>query len=200
LPAQMAKYAAVPQGDRLRQGEILAGVVQVCQSLATIGEPEIQVEEITYPYVIVLTQDCDLEQDAQLRQKANQDSGDWADTGGRQKLKSVLLCEAFPVADLKSMLPPGKDIWKRVIQNKDERYQCIESVPPDLDAANLGIPSLGCDFRRFFTVPADELYRRLDLKRMPRRSRLLTPYAEHLQHRFCSFQARIPLPENHEVL
>jgi hypothetical protein len=32
-----------------------------------------------------------------------------------------------------------------------------------------------------------------------RQSRLLTPYAEHLLHRFCNYQCRIPLPENHEV-
>jgi hypothetical protein len=31
------------------------------------------------------------------------------------------------------------------------------------------------------------------------RSRLVTPYAEHLLSRFCDFQSRVPLPENHNV-
>jgi hypothetical protein len=100
---------------------------------------------------------------------------------------------------MKNSVPPGKDIWKRIIQNKDERYQCLEAVPPAQDLTREGIPSLGCDFKRFVTIPIDEVYKRLELNPAIRRARLLTPYAEHLLHRFCNFQSRIPLPENHEV-
>src|SRR5215212_3188567 len=61
--------------------------------------------------------------------------------------------------------------------------------------ANFKPPSV----ERFFTVPADELYKRIELQQIPRRTRFVTPYAEQLLHRFCNFQARIPLPENHDV-
>lgn len=181
MPGQIPKYTPVAPHDRLRQGEILAGLFQVRQTLATIGAVNAQIEEIVHPFAIVLTQDCDLEQ------------------GFEGKLGRVAFCEAVPTTELKSKLPPGKDIWKRVIQNKDERYQCVESVPAEQDLARQGIPSLGCDFKTFFTVPADEVYRRIELQQISRRSRLVTPFAEHLLHRFCHFQARIPLPENHDV-
>jgi len=181
LPGQVSKYTPVAAADRLHQGEILAGLIQVRQTLVTIGTENAQIQETIFPFVIVLTQDCDLEQ------------------GFTGKLGNVLLCEAVPTAELKSKVPPGKDIWKRVIQNKDERYQCFESVPAELDSAGQGIPSLGCDFKLFFTVPADEVYKRIELQQITRRTRLVTPYAEHLLYRFCHFQARVPLPENHEV-
>lgn len=145
-------------------------------------------DEVVHPFVIVLTQDCDLEQDFELR--GTQDGG---------ALPHLLLCEAAATSDLKAKVSPGKDIWKRIIQNKDERYQCLEEVPAEQDAISHGIPSLGCDFKRYFTAPTDEVYKRIDLSEIARRSRLLTPYAEHLLHRFCNFQARVPLPQAHKV-
>lgn len=190
MPGRVAKYASVPDGDRLRQGEILAGLIQIRQTLATIGAQNAQLLEIIHPFAVVLTQDCELAQDFAARESGDEN----------RQLPSILVCEAVATIDLKLKLPPGKDIWKRVIQNKDERYQCLEEVPANQDAASQGIPSLGCDFKRFFTAAADEVYRRIELQQIVRRSRLVTPYAEHLLHRFCNFQARIPLPENHDVL
>ena len=191
LPGQVVKYAAVPAGERLHQGEIIVGLIQVKQSVATIGEHELaRIDEFFHPFAIVMTQDCDLEQDFRLRGQANEKLS---------LLVSILFCEAATASELKGKIPQGKDIWKRVIQNKDERYQCFESIPSGQDSLAQGLPCLGCDFKRYFTVPAEEVYRRIDLKQITRRCRLITPYAEHLLNRFCSFQSRIPLPENHDV-
>jgi hypothetical protein len=211
LPCQVVKYAAVNPDDRLRQGEVLVGFVRVRQSLGSIGSQDIGVDEVTHPYLIIMTQDCDLAQDADARLVLTKAASDPSllsdidfkkqfDNAPRLKIENVLLCEAMSTSDMKSSIPPGKDIWKRIIQNKDERYQCLEAVPPDLDLAAMGMPSLSCDFKRFLTMPVDEVYKRLALiESHVRRARLLTPYAEHLLHRFCCFQSRIPLPENHEV-
>ncbi len=121
------------------------------------------------------------------------------DNAPKLKIENVLFCEAMPTGDMKSILPPGKDIGKRIIQNKDERYHCLEACPSEEDLTAQGLPSLGCDFKRFFTMPADEVLKRIELAPAARRTRLITPYSEHLLHRFCNFQARIPLPENHDV-
>ena len=100
------------------------------QSLKTIGaDGPPQLNEITHPFAIVMTQDCDLEQDFNLRKGIVQ---------GQLPLANVLFCEAVATADLKTRIPPGKDIWKRVIQNKDERYQCLEAVPPAQDLSGHG--------------------------------------------------------------
>ena len=206
----MVKYAAIASDERLRQGEILTGLVRVRQSLDSIGALDVSVDEVTHPFLIVMTQDCDLAQDAEARKAQASAANDQSllndpefkrKFGNAPKLmiENVLFCEAMPTSDMKIIVPPGKDIWKRIIQNKDERYQCLESVPSAHDLAGEGVPSLGCDFKRFVTIPVDEVYKRLELNPSLRRARLLTPYAEHLLHRFCNFQCRIPLPETHEV-
>ena len=188
---RVTKYAAVQVGERLYQGEIVEGLIQVRQTLETIGaNGPLRLDEIAHPFAIVMTQDCDLEQDFCLRSGGHE---------GPSRLANILFCEAIATTDLKAKVPQGKDIWKRVIQNKDERYQCLESVPPNQDLLGAGIACLGCDFKRYFTVPPDEVYRRIELRQIRRRTRLVTPYAEHLLSRFCVFQSRVPLPENHEV-
>ena len=191
MPDRVIKYAAIPLNGRLYQGEVVSGLIHVRQSLHTIGEAEPpRLEEIVHPFSIVMTQDCDLESD--FRSRTQQDK---AVTG----IVNILFCEAITTTELKGKLPQGKDIWKRVIQNKDERYHCLESVPIVDDFSAEGVPCLGCDFKRYFTVSADEVYRRIELGQMNRRCRLITPYAEHFLIRFCNFQARVPLPENHDV-
>ena len=88
---------------------------------------------------------------------------------------------------------------KAITQNKNERYQCIESVPSEQDSAGEGLAALGIDFKRYFTLPTDELYKRIALGLVRRRCRLKTPYAEQLASRFFYFQSRIALPQDHQV-
>jgi hypothetical protein len=67
LPGQVVKYAPIPAGERLHQGEILAGLVLVRQALDSIGTPDTDVTEVSLPLTVVLTQDCELAQDATAR-------------------------------------------------------------------------------------------------------------------------------------
>jgi hypothetical protein len=92
------------------------------------------------------------------------------------------------------------DLWNRVKTNKDERYQFLEAVPADCDLFGAGLPELGVDFKRYFTLPSDEIYRRVELDEVRRHCRLASPYLEHLSTRFCYYQFRIALPEPHKSL
>jgi hypothetical protein len=191
LPDRITKFAAISGGERLRQGEIVSGLIQIRQSLETVGmQRPPRLDEVLHPFAIVMTQDCDLESDFRLQSEGAE---------AKLQLLNILFCEAVATNELKARVPPGKDIWKRVVQNKDERYQCLEAIPSNQDVMAQGVPCLGCDFKRFFTIPSDEVYRRIELQQISRRARLLTPFAEHLLSRFCTFQARVPLPENHDV-
>jgi hypothetical protein len=190
LAGNVIKYE-LAAGNRLCQGEVVSGLIQIKQNVESIGsDGAISIVESVHPFAIVLTQDCDLEQDARSRFEG----GD-----GKSQLVNVLFCEAIETSTLKGQVPSGKDIWKRIIQNKDERYQCLEALPADLDADAKGFSSLGCDFKRYFTLPVDEVYKRLACGQLQRRARLTTPYKEHLLSRFSFFLSRVPLPENHEV-
>lgn len=87
-------------------------------------------------------------------------------------------------------------IWRRIEQNKDERYQFLKRITPEQDTLGEGLPELGIDFKRYFTIPTDEVYVRLSAG-VQRRCRLVSPYLEHLSTRFWYFQARVALPAEH---
>jgi hypothetical protein len=190
LPDRQRKYEAVPRDARLYQGEIVSGLIQAYQRLDTIGTNDQPVlQERMHPFAVVVTQDCDLEGDYRVRSEKS---------GKPSPLSNVLFCEAVEISQLKEQ-SPGKDVWKRVVQNKNERYQCLEDVPKEQDTLAQGIPALGTDFKRYFTISIDEVYKRLQLHGDSRRCRLITPYAEHFLSRFFYFQSRFALPEDHDV-
>jgi hypothetical protein len=134
--------------------------------------------------VIIVTQDCDLEQDFRARnEQVRQD----------KLLPNVLLCIA---QESSTVQVAGSNVWKRLRQNKDERYQFLERVPPELDALRQGIPELVVDFKQYFTLPTDELYERV-MSQAKRRCRLINEYLAHFASRFSYFQSRVALPEEH---
>jgi hypothetical protein len=180
------KYIASSDEGPLRQGEIVSNVVQFRLTLETIGSDAPEAVPIVHPFAIVLTQDCDLEQ--HLSRLADGKTGN---------LPNVLFCEALPAVTL--MGSAGGSSWKRVSQNKAERYQCLEQVPAEQDAVKEGIDALGVDFKRHFTIPTDEVLERIRRGESKRRSRLAPPYNLQLATRFFCYQMRIALPDEHTI-
>ncbi len=172
-------------GGTLLCGEILSAVIQRRQSLRSLRETEPELERITHPFSIVVSQDCDLKQDFEARQAAKPAT-----------LLNVLLCQVATAEELRAIASAGSDIWKRIRQNKDERFQFLQAVPASLDSDNKGLPDLGIDFRRYFSIPTDELYEQFSLG-AKRRCRLISPYKEHLMSRFAYFMLRVALPLDH---
>lgn len=183
---QPALYVASVADGALGCCEILSGVMHHRKSFQSLHSPEPELETIIHPQCIVISQDCDLEQDFKARQ----------DNAGASPLPNVLLCEVSLAIDLKGNVASGRDIWKRIIQNKDERYQFLRAVPALQDAMNEGFADLGIDFRRYFSVPTDELYEQFNLGAR-RRCRLLSPFKEHFMDRLGYFVARVALPYDH---
>jgi len=178
-------YTAAPGlGSCLCHGEVLSDLVRFRLDIATMHEPEPSIAEIHYPYVVVLSQSCDLSQDFEGRKS------------GKPQLPEILFC-SVPTAESLRATCGGSDIWKRVRQNKDERYHFLEKAPPAVDHCGEGIPELGVDFKRYFTLPTDEIYRRLEIGPTRPRTVLITPYLEHLSNRFAYFLGRVALPREH---
>ena len=65
---QSPVYVPISAGDRLFQGEILANVVE--RVVSGSGE-KLGAREIVHPFAVLVTQDCDLEQDHRARSKRN---------------------------------------------------------------------------------------------------------------------------------
>ncbi len=175
----------------LYQGEILSNLIQARLDLSTVGTESPAIEFIMHPFALVITQDCDLDQDYKARQGQNK-----AD----KLLPSILFCE-LPEAGLLrgSSKTTGmtSEIWKRISQNKDERYHFLEKVEPNCEVLQQGLPELGIDFKRYFTIPTEEVYQRVEMGEAKRRCVLVSPYMEHLCARFAYFLSRIALPEDH---
>jgi hypothetical protein len=88
---QVRIYSRSVSSEPLRQGEILSGVVHRRRSLRSLlptVAPEIA--ETEHPYAILLSQDCDLENDFRYRSQANPDQ---VDDRSNKILPSILFCE-----------------------------------------------------------------------------------------------------------
>lgn len=194
-PAEPRIYCAVGSGERLYQGEIIAGVMEWVPSYTPNAPDAVsEVVPMRYDLAVVMTQDCDLAQDWSKRE---------ANPTLETDLPCVLLCravkadEAFASEDRLR----GKDLQKPIRNNKNERYQYLAEVPATVDGASQGHPAMLVDFKSLFTVRTAELYRQLRGagNPQPRRFRLETPWAEHLQCRFAAYHARIALPRDHFI-
>ncbi len=172
----------------LRQGEIVTGL-NVYSALRREGQTEIsEFGEVEFPVAVVVSQDCDLDWDYKAR---------FSDRSNDKKLlRSVLFCEAEEAAIAKSR-GLTSEVWKRIVQNKDERYQFLESIPASHDDAGQGIGELVLDFKRYFALLTADAYGQID-DTATRRCRLQPPYVQHLATRFYYFQYRVALPQDHE--
>ncbi len=192
-------YAPSDVPGPLRQTEILSGLDRIRLSAASFGAPEIAVDAVHYEYAIVLTQDCDLQRDYEARELAASKGAGSDDLKIKAALlHDVLLCQVFAAEELRLTPAINSTIWHNVRNNKNERYQFLTEVPSECDCSNRGLPELGIDFNRCFSIPADELYWRVAQDgRCSRRCRLVSPYLEHLTTRFAAFLSRVALPKPH---
>jgi len=181
-------YARSSEGA-LRQGEIISNLGQVILNpdcLLVEGREPV-VDPVIHPWAIVMTQDCDLDWDYKARQPSPENS---------KIIPSILFCEVITAEKLAGKIQ-ASDLWKKIRQNKDERYQYLKKISANDDVLSEGVPALGIDFKRYFSIPTAEVYVRLKHTNAKRRSQLQTPYREHLSERFFYFQMRIALPSEH---
>jgi len=194
-PEQIAARIYCPSAGEgsLRQGEILSNVIQSHLKLESIFDDSPTIQNRVHQYAIILTQDCDLAQDL-----ASIDSAK-----GRDKLlPTILFCELKPAqsirwGDATREAIVNSKIWTDIEQNKNERFHFFQKIPANCNATDVELPELVADFKRYFAIPAREVYARLHEGEMIRCCKLNSPYLEHFSTRFAYFQFRIALPEQH---
>jgi hypothetical protein len=189
-----AIYAPSELQGELRQGEIITDLIEVRLNLdAARNQQPARIDSITHPFAIVVTQDCELEQD--YRARANNTTSD-------KLLPCVLLLQMTSCVALRGELQRqglNTKLWKPIANNKNERYHVFEAILAEHDHAGAGLPALAVDFKRCFTVPTEEIYWRVEHEAR-RRCRLVSPYLEHLAARFGFFYSRVALPRDHEIV
>jgi len=178
-------YETAPRGGPILQCEVLSDVFQsVLNERSVLGGPPHSVDIIKHPLAIVVSQDCDLEWDHRARVP---------DGAPDKLLPNVLLCEVHEAASN----PSNSTLWGPIRMNKNERYQFLQAPRWLEDALREGLPELLVDFKRYFSLPTGELYRRISAGQTRRRCVLQQPFREHFSNRFYCFQMRIALPGEH---
>lgn len=186
----MIKVDSVNVG-RISQGDLIKDVEYIEYVIEKNGN--IEVSKINFPLIIVLTQDCDLNQDHEFRKNATQKS-----TNDKQ-LMSILVAPIYNVDHFYDgthlseiglkMEPfekrPKKSKNKLFVDNEISRYHNLKF--PD------GVPIVESviDFKHYFSVNVQYIE---NLKKTNFIGKVFELYREDISHRFSAFLSRIGLP------
>ncbi len=192
-------YYRKPTADRILQGDILRDVnfrfEWVIPDQTQEEEKYKAIEEYDFPYSVVLSQDCDLQEDYMDRR-------DEGLSGHDSYIPSIIICPAFRALELKEgqhledfgykMQYKNKHDFKFIKKNREPRYHYL---PKDTE---YDIPHLILDFKQIYALPRAYLYRIYKHYYLASINELIR---EHLCQRFSFYFSRIGEPEiEHEKL
>jgi hypothetical protein len=148
---------------------------------------------------VIVTQECDLEQDYNLRYPREGSSPENVEQHPNA-LQTITLVEAFDIEELKARLPESYGSLERRMakKNQHERYHCLEEGhPPGVDP----IPGLVLDLRTPFALPVAALYEQINTAEAKAARAGVVPdlHSHDLIHRFYSYQSRIAVPRASEI-
>lgn len=172
---------------RICQGDILRDI-DVIDSYSKDASGALIYDELTLPYIVVMTQDCDLDNDFKNRSQTNPDKHD-------KYLRTVLVCPAYIAAEFKEgthledlklkMERYESKRYKQIKEQNNARYHFLDS---DL---NLQVPELVIDFKHYYAIPRDTLFRMYQDHYLVTLNQL---FREFLSQRFSNYLSRIGLP------
>lgn len=180
--------------DRVSQGDVYKDV----EFIDSVNEENgiIEIDKIIFPYVIILTQDCDLAQDFTFRSD-NKKTDD-------KLILSVLVApvynsENFFLGEHLSELgrtmqsinqyKKGKQFTteaKKIFKNETPRYHYLEFEK------DLNMVSSVIDFKHYFSLNLNYLYK---IRHTNFAFKINELYREDISQRFASFLSRIGLPD-----
>lgn len=167
--------------NRICLGDIFSNI-EIIENIKVVNS-KIIVDKISFPYVICLNQECDLNNDFELNQKSiSKDSC----------LLHIAIAPAFNFEKFKNGSHWGKifdktyNIDNKAYLIKDNEIQRFHYLKfPDVD-----MPELIIDFKHFFTVNREFLYENIS----NRICSIDDLFKEKLSQRFSNFISRIGLP------
>jgi len=189
--------AYLPSSDGcLRQAEVLRDLAEV--RVASVLPSGVELETVPHPLVVVMTQDCDLEQDFNMRTERVKGGEATLIEQDPLALQGVLLCDAYDATDPRDYLADKNQKLRRtILDNQDARYHYLDHSPGPGEGGN--IPPLLLDFRKQFTVPVAPLYEAIQEQSNMRLGVVPPVFLHDLVQRFYSYQGRVALPSAEEV-
>lgn len=180
--------------EQIHQGDIFSDVE--CIERAEERNGEILISKISYPYVIVLSQECDLRADFEVRStERDEDQMLYAD----KLLANVLVVPLYNFTHFqagdhlenlgykmsKYFTTKSRNILDPLEHNEVPRYHYFSFSK---DAA---IVDCVADFKHFFTVSLAYLYQ---IKGTHRQVSIDIPFRERISQRLANYISRIGLP------
>jgi hypothetical protein len=179
------------KNNRINQGDIFKNITHI-ENWEESGN-ELKISRIHYPYIVILSQDCDLEVDASVRSQTIDDKA----------LVSVLAAPLYNFDQflsgehLRYLEIKAREInkenkkgnptteYKNLINNETPRYHIIE-FPSEAQLVKFVV-----DFKHYFSISIEYLQRVRDKNfEYP----LDYLYREKLSQRFANYLSRIGLP------
>lgn len=188
FPSKIDSMYVKHTSKRICQGDILRNIEVIDWSMKD-SSSGYEISKVTLPYIIIMSQDCDLEWDFKSRLETTPAKHD-------KLLQNILVCPAYIAEDFKDgehlrsiglkMERWGKDDYKRIKQQNNARFHFLEQVQA------LQVPQLIVDFKHYYTIPRDALYRMYPRHYLATINQL---FRESLSQRFSNYLSRIGLPE-----
>jgi len=185
------------------QGDIYKDVTLIQDIIYGInneGEKEYIINEVNYNYVIILSQECDLEQDLNNRIKNDQEITGKDRVKHDKYIPMILMVPAYLAELLKNgthLLEYGQKMqylnreeWNKIINNNNKRYHYLRS---NID---MNVPDIVVDFKHFFTISRALFYNKILNKAY--HASLTILYREELSQRFCNYFSRIGILTDNE--
>ena len=170
--------------ERIGQGDIFQNIT-IIENLQIVGS-RILYDKITFPYIVCLNQECDLENDFNNKGIRNKDTSLL-----HLAIAPAFLFEEFLIGKHWGEIFPSCATGKRddtrgkaIRDNEVSRFHYLKFLEP-------GLPELIIDFKHFFTINRDVLYSNIS-KRICSLDYL---YREKISQRFSYYLSRIGLPE-----
>lgn len=195
--ADVESVYVVEREDRFRQGDILRDITIVewaAEVKEAPADERLQIMDRVLPYLVVMSQDCDLEQDHKNRSNLSSDTND-------KFLQSILICPAYLEENFRAgthledvglkMQKINSDNLRRIKRNQNYRYHYLPAN------RSLQVPDLFIDFKHYFTGPRDLIYDKYREKHYLATLEIL--FRENLSYRFAHYLSRIALPEHPTV-
>lgn len=181
--------------DRILQGDIFRDVKIPFYDLE-------ELKIIESGFLIVLSQDCDLNQDYYSRNDVLEinfdESNKKISSFNNKMIPSILLCPAYPADQVRQgthlnyleiemtrIGKPDSTSWKNIIQNETPRYHFLK------ESNSYGMPDIVIDFKRFYTLSRNYLY---SISNPCYICSINELYRENLSSRFSNYISRIGLP------
>lgn len=179
--------------DRIHQGDVLKdfSFIQLLGDIETDN-----IKNIDFKYLVILSQDCDLEGAKSFQDKL-MDKKEGEIINGNKFLPSILVAPLFEdeklnegtyLSHLKFKMDnkgsEHRTKWKDIINNNNPRYHYLGNF--DENSNNYIV-----DFKIFYTVPYEYIFKRFEDCYYKSLNEL---FREDLSNRFFNYQSRIGLP------